>query len=71
MQLIKYALLISLISTIGSEKALGICGSGIVDAITGMLDKGIIDETGRIIDKTEDMPEGFHRRKIILIVWFK
>jgi len=39
--------------TIGSEKAIGICGSGIVDAIAGMLDKGIIDETGRIVDKSE------------------
>ena len=39
--------------TIGSEKAIGICGSGIVDAIAGMLDKGIIDETGRILDKSE------------------
>ncbi|HOJ10174.1 MAG TPA: ASKHA domain-containing protein [Clostridiales bacterium] len=38
------------IETIGSEKAIGICGSGIVDAVAGMLDKGIIDETGRIID---------------------
>jgi len=43
--------------TIGSEKALGICGSGIVDAVAGMLEKGIIDETGRFIDKTEYSPE--------------
>jgi uncharacterized 2Fe-2S/4Fe-4S cluster protein (DUF4445 family) len=40
-------------TTIGNKKAVGICGSGIVDVIAGMLDKGIIDETGRIIDIDE------------------
>lgn len=41
------------LTTIGNEKAIGICGSGIVDAISGMLSRGIIDETGRIIDVDE------------------
>jgi uncharacterized 2Fe-2S/4Fe-4S cluster protein (DUF4445 family) len=36
------------INTIGNKKAVGICGSGLVDAIACMLDTGIIDETGRI-----------------------
>jgi uncharacterized 2Fe-2S/4Fe-4S cluster protein (DUF4445 family) len=40
-------------TTIGNEKAIGICGSGIVDAIAGMLETGIIDETGRIVDSDE------------------
>lgn len=40
-------------TTIGNEKAIGICGSGIVDAIAGMLEKGIVDETGRIISFNE------------------
>lgn len=40
-------------TTIGNEKPVGICGSGIVDVIAGMLEKCIIDETGRIIDIDE------------------
>lgn len=40
-------------TTIDDEKAIGICGSGIVDAIAGMLDKEIMDETGRIVDLEE------------------
>lgn len=40
-------------TTIGNEKAVGICGSGIVDAIAGLLDTGIVDEMGRIVDLDE------------------
>lgn len=40
-------------TTIGDEKAVGICGSGIVDGIAAMLDRGIIDSTGRILDADE------------------
>ncbi|MCX7923378.1 MAG: ASKHA domain-containing protein [Clostridia bacterium] len=40
-------------STIGKENAIGICGSGIVDAIAGMISEGIIDETGRIAGREE------------------
>lgn len=39
-------------TTIGGEQPIGICGSGIVDAISEMLKAGIIDEYGRI--KTRD-----------------
>jgi len=53
-------------TTIGGEKALGICGSGIVDAIAGMLSAGIIDETGRIPgdDEIDGMPEEYRSRLI-------
>jgi len=37
-----------LISTVGNVPALGICGSGLIDTVAGMLRSGIIDETGRI-----------------------
>ena len=37
-------------TTISGEKPLGICGSGIVDALSTLLYAGIIDETGRIVD---------------------
>ena len=34
------------LSTIGSERPIGICGSGILNAVAQMLDAGIIDERG-------------------------
>lgn len=40
-------------TTIGNKKPTGICGSGIVDVIAEMLDEGIIDYTGRIVDQDE------------------
>lgn len=36
---------------IGGGKAVGICGSGIIDAVAAMLDAGVIDETGRLCDE--------------------
>ena len=41
------------ITTIGGAKPIGICGSGIVDSIAGMLSAGLIDETGRLADENE------------------
>jgi uncharacterized 2Fe-2S/4Fe-4S cluster protein (DUF4445 family) len=38
------------ISTIGNAPPLGICGSGLIDAVAVMLKRGIIDETGRMAD---------------------
>jgi len=37
-------------STIGGGCAVGICGSGIIDALTVMLELGVIDETGAMAD---------------------
>ncbi len=37
------------ITTIDSRPALGVCGSGLVDAIAQMLDAGIVDESGRML----------------------
>ena len=36
------------IHTIGDAPALGICGSGLIDAVAVLLDLGIIDKTGRL-----------------------
>jgi uncharacterized 2Fe-2S/4Fe-4S cluster protein (DUF4445 family) len=36
------------VTTIGDAPAKGICGSGLLDLIAGLLDLGVIDETGRI-----------------------
>ncbi len=35
--------------TINDEPAMGICGSGLIDAVAVMLDTGVLDETGRIV----------------------
>jgi len=39
-------------STIGGEKARGICGSGIIDAVASFRQTGIIDSSGRFNSKT-------------------
>ncbi len=36
--------------TVGKKTAIGICGSGIIDACAVMLDAGLLDETGCIMD---------------------
>lgn len=38
-----------MIHTIGDVPALGICGSGLIDAVAVLLDLGIINETGRLL----------------------
>jgi len=40
-----------IISTIGNKPAVGICGSGLLDAVAVLLDQGIILPTGRFADK--------------------
>lgn len=37
-------------TTIGDKKPIGICGSGIVDAISNLLYTGLVDETGRMTE---------------------
>jgi uncharacterized 2Fe-2S/4Fe-4S cluster protein (DUF4445 family) len=40
-------------STIGNERAIGICGSGIIDIVAVLLKSGLVDFTGRILDNDE------------------
>ena len=40
-------------STIGEKPALGICGSGLISAVATLLDAGLADETGRLVDEEE------------------
>lgn len=40
-------------TTIGNAKPIGICGSGIIDAIAAMVKTGLIDETGLIREDNE------------------
>ncbi len=40
-------------TTIGNKSPLGVCGSGVIDAVAAMLESGVIDETGRIVEPEE------------------
>jgi uncharacterized 2Fe-2S/4Fe-4S cluster protein (DUF4445 family) len=44
------------ISTIAGKKAVGICGSGVVDAVSVMVETGLCDKSGRIMDP-DDLAE--------------
>ena len=46
------------IHTIGNAKAIGLCGSGIIDAIACLLDNGTIDETGSMEEDEAVICEG-------------
>jgi len=40
-------------TVIGESKPVGICGSGVIDIVALMLEIGVLDETGRILDTDE------------------
>ncbi len=40
-------------TTIGGGEPLGLCGSGLVDVAAVLLDAGVIDESGRMLSRTE------------------
>ena len=44
-------------SVIGGGEAVGLCGSGLIDAMAVMLTLGAVDETGRMLDAEEDEDE--------------
>ena len=45
-------------TTVDGAPAVGLCGSGLIDAAAAMLDAGAVDETGRMPDPEEDdVPE--------------
>ena len=45
-------------SVLGGGRAAGLCGTGLLDAISVLLQVGIIDETGRLQD-ADDLPDEF------------
>lgn len=48
---------------IGSGAPLGVCGSGILDAIAGLLEAGVLDASGRLHpDPPETVPDELRRR---------
>lgn len=52
-------------TTIGRAPAVGLCGSGIVDIMAFLLDTAVVDETGRITDEPEDLPDALASRIIV------
>jgi uncharacterized 2Fe-2S/4Fe-4S cluster protein (DUF4445 family) len=52
--------------TIGETPALGICGSGLIDLLAGLLDAGVIDATGLIqVDQRDALPAGLRDRVVM------
>ena len=54
------------VTTIDNRPAIGMCGSGLVDAIAQMLDAGIIDESGRMLSPrdADSLPPSLRERLI-------
>jgi uncharacterized 2Fe-2S/4Fe-4S cluster protein (DUF4445 family) len=54
------------VHTIGEADALGICGSGLLDLVAGLLDAGVIDWTGLIqVEHRDALPPGLRDRVIL------
>lgn len=45
------------LEVIGGEEPVGICGTGLIDAVALLLELGIVDETGRMLDDDEAADE--------------
>ena len=45
-------------TTIGDQPPRGICGSGIIDAAAAMVDAGILDFTGKLVEGTPGVRKG-------------
>jgi len=52
------------LTTIDNEPARGLCGTGLIEAVSTLLDLGVIDETGRLRspDEVPDVPERVAQR---------
>jgi uncharacterized 2Fe-2S/4Fe-4S cluster protein (DUF4445 family) len=54
------------VHTLGEGDALGICGSGLLDLVAGLLDAGVIDWTGLIqVDRRERLPPRLRERVVM------
>jgi uncharacterized 2Fe-2S/4Fe-4S cluster protein (DUF4445 family) len=52
---------------IGDSPPMGICGSGVLDAVAGMLDAGLLDDSGRLHPEPPTrVPDNLRRRLIAL-----
>ncbi len=56
------------IQTIGDAPACGICGSGLIDAIAGLFESGMIDRSGRLLpDRSTAIREVNGQREFLLV----
>lgn len=46
------------LNTIGGGEAVGLCGSGLIDAVAALLDLGVLDETGYLEEETYPLAPG-------------
>src|SRR5213083_747577 len=54
------------VHTIGETPALGICGSGLIDLIAGLLDAGVVDWTGLIgVEARDSLPPALRDRVVM------
>ena len=54
------------VHTIGDAPALGICGSGLIDLLAGLLDAGVVDWTGLIrVEARESLPPALRERVVM------
>ncbi len=52
--------------TIGRTRPVGVCGSGIIDAVAGLLEAGLLDPTGRLSpDPPATVPDVLRRRIVL------
>lgn len=56
------------VQTIGGKAPVGVCGSGLIDAIACMLNAGILDETGRIssLDELDESAQKYAEHLIVV-----
>jgi uncharacterized 2Fe-2S/4Fe-4S cluster protein (DUF4445 family) len=54
------------IQTIAGEPAVGICGSGVVDLLAGLVRAGVVDPTGRLVDHHPRVRLGDEGREYLL-----
>jgi len=54
------------VHTIGEADALGICGSGLLDLVAGLLDAGVVDWTGLIQVETRDALPPRLRERVVM-----
>jgi uncharacterized 2Fe-2S/4Fe-4S cluster protein (DUF4445 family) len=53
------------LGTVGDVPAIGICGSGLIDACAKMLDAGVLDASGLLRrDRNNEMPEALGKRTV-------
>ena len=54
-------------TTIGSKRPKGVCGSGIIDAVAGMVRSGILDFTGKIVEGKPGVLPGDDGPEFVLV----